>query len=104
MLPITVEVGHVRIILVGNGETALRRLGRLDEAGAGSLAVYAADPIPALVAAAGCRLRHRLPRAAEVAQAQLLFLADVSDPPAAEILRMAHAAGVMVNVEDDPGR
>ena len=104
MLPITVDLAHVRVILVGDGEAARRRLERLDEAGAALLEVYSANPIPALVAAAGLRLRGRLPRAPEVAQAQLVFLADVADPAAAEILRMARAAGVLVNVEDDPGR
>jgi precorrin-2 dehydrogenase / sirohydrochlorin ferrochelatase len=104
MLPITVDLGHVRVILVGGGEAACRRLDRLEEAGAGALEVYAADAIPALVEAAGGRLRRRLPRAPEVAQAQLVFLADVADPAAAEILRVARGAGALVNVEDDPRR
>ena len=45
MLPITVDVRRVRVLLVGDGEAACRRLERLDEAGAASLEVYAADPI-----------------------------------------------------------
>jgi precorrin-2 dehydrogenase/sirohydrochlorin ferrochelatase len=104
MLPITIDLAHVRILLVGDGEAARRRLERLDEAGAVAVEVYAADPIPALVEAAGRRLRRRLPKAAEIARAQLIFLAEVADPAAAEILHMARAAGVLVNVEDDPRR
>jgi precorrin-2 dehydrogenase len=104
MLPITVDLERVRVILVGEGAAARRRLERLDDAGAASLEVYAANPISSLVDVAGQRLRRRLPDASEVAQAQLVFLAEVPDPAAAEILRLARSAGALVNVEDDPRR
>lgn len=102
MLPITLDLRRVRVILVGDGEVAFRRLERLDEAGAVLLEVFAANPVPSMVEAAGRRLRHRLPRASEVARAQLVFLAGVHDPAAAEILHVARGAGALVNVEDDP--
>jgi precorrin-2 dehydrogenase / sirohydrochlorin ferrochelatase len=104
MLPITVDLNHIHVILVGDGKAACRRLVHLDEAGAASLEVYAADPIPALVAGAGRRLRRRLPNPRDAARAQLIFLAGVPDPAAAEILRVARGAGTMVSVEDDPRR
>jgi len=52
----------------------------------------------------GRRLRRRLPLSAEIVRAQLVFVAGVADPAAAEIRRTAQAAGVLVNVEDDRPR
>lgn len=101
MLPITVDLRSAHVILVGDREAACRRLEHLNAAGAGSLEVYAVNPIQALVEAAGKRLRRRLPCAAEIAMAQLVFLADVPDPAGVEILRLAHDAGRLVNIEDD---
>ena len=103
MLPITVDLAHIRVILVGEGRAACRRLALLDEAGAGALEVYAPSPDPALAAQAGARLFRRLPGAGEIARAQLVFLARLPEPVAMPIRQVATAAGVLVNVEDDRG-
>jgi precorrin-2 dehydrogenase / sirohydrochlorin ferrochelatase len=104
MLPITVDLTQIRVILVGDGATARRRLALLEEAGASALEIYAPAAEPALALSAGARLRRRLPLPAEIARAQLVFVAGVPDPAAAEIRRAAQAAGVLVNVEDDRQR
>jgi precorrin-2 dehydrogenase/sirohydrochlorin ferrochelatase len=104
MLPISVDLAQIRVMLVGNGAAARRRLALLDEAGAGSLEIYAPSPDPALALSAGARLQRRLPLAAEIARAQLVFVAGVPDPAAAEIRGAAQAAGVLINVEDDRRR
>jgi precorrin-2 dehydrogenase/sirohydrochlorin ferrochelatase len=104
MLPISVDLGQIRVMLVGGGKPALRRLRALEEAGAGALDIYAPDPEPALAAAAGARLRARFPTAAEIARTRLVFVAGAAESVAAEISRMARAAGVLVNVEDDRAR
>ena len=101
MLPISVDLTQIRVLLVGDGAAARRRLALLDEAGADALEIYAPCPDPALALAAGARLRRRLPLPAEIARAQLVFVAGVPDPVAAEIRRTAQAAGVLINVEDD---
>jgi precorrin-2 dehydrogenase / sirohydrochlorin ferrochelatase len=101
MLPISVDLAQIRVMLIGDGAAAARRLALLDEAGAENLGIYAPCPSPALALAAGERLRRRLPLAGEIAGAQLVFLAGVPDPAAGEICRVAKAAGVLVNVEDD---
>jgi precorrin-2 dehydrogenase / sirohydrochlorin ferrochelatase len=101
MLPISVDLAQIRVILVGDGAAAGRRLALLEEAGAEKLEIYAPCPDPALALAAGARLRRRLPLPAEIAQAHLVFLAGVPDPAAATIRRAARAAGVLINVEDD---
>jgi precorrin-2 dehydrogenase / sirohydrochlorin ferrochelatase len=101
MLPISVDLTQIRVVLVGDGAAARRRLALLDEAGAGALEIYAPCPDLPLAHAAGARLRRRLPLSAEIARAQLVFVAGVPDPAAAEIRRAAQAAGVLVNVEDD---
>jgi precorrin-2 dehydrogenase / sirohydrochlorin ferrochelatase len=104
MLPISVDLSQIRVVLVGDGSAARRRLALLEEAGADALEIYAPNPDPALTRAAGARLRRRLPLPAEIARAQLVFVAGVPDPGAAEIRRAARAAGVLVNVEDDRRR
>jgi precorrin-2 dehydrogenase len=104
MLPISVDLAHTRVMLVGDGAAARRRLALLNEAGAEMLEIYAPMPEPTLVQMAGSRLRRRLPRSSEVARAQLVFLAGVAEPIASEIRRVAESAGVLVNVEDDRGR
>ena len=102
MLPISVDLARVRVLLVGDGAMARRRLALLDEAGAAMLEIFAPDPEPVLAAArAGARLRRGLPLPTEIARAQLVFVAGVPEPVASDICRVAKAAGVLVNVEDD---
>jgi precorrin-2 dehydrogenase / sirohydrochlorin ferrochelatase len=101
MLPISVDLAQIHVMLVGSGEMACRRLALLDKAGAEELEIYASDPDPALAEMAGTRLRQRLPLPAEIARVQLVFVAGVAEPAAGEIRRVAKAAGVLVNIEDD---
>jgi precorrin-2 dehydrogenase len=102
MLPITIDLGRIGVILVGNGAAACRRLALLDEAGAAALAVYSPDAGSALADRAGDRLRRRWPNAAEIGRARLVFLAEVPDPPLTAIVMAARRGGALVNVEDDP--
>jgi precorrin-2 dehydrogenase / sirohydrochlorin ferrochelatase len=101
MLPITVDAARVRIALIGNGQAACRRLSLLDRAGATRVDVYADAPEPDLAAAAGDRLRQRLPSGKELVRAQLVFLAGVGEPRASQLRQIAESAGVLLNVEDD---
>jgi precorrin-2 dehydrogenase/sirohydrochlorin ferrochelatase len=102
MYPVLVDLGRVPALLVGDGPAAARRLAQLDEAGAARLSVYAPCPGPELRAAAGDRLVERLPDAAEIAAARLLFLADLPAADAAALADLAAAAGVLVHAEDRP--
>jgi precorrin-2 dehydrogenase / sirohydrochlorin ferrochelatase len=104
MLPISVDLAKIRVLLVGGGAAARRRLALLDEAGAAALDVYALEPGPELAELAGSRLHRRWPSPAAIARAQLVFVAGVPEPEASEICRVANAAGVLVNVEDDRRR
>jgi precorrin-2 dehydrogenase/sirohydrochlorin ferrochelatase len=104
MLPISVDLARLRVLLAGNGAAVRRRLARLDEAGAARLDVYAPNAGPDLAAAAGARLHRRLPAAAEVARAQLVFVCGLDAAATAAIRHAANAAGVLVNVEDDRAR
>ena len=100
MLPISLDLARLRLVLVGNGAAALRRLRLLDEAGARRLAIYADAPEPALAAAAGARLRRRLPSAASFEDADLVFVAGVEPSTADRLAGLARAAKALVNVED----
>ena len=48
MLPISVDLAQTRVMLVGEGAAACRRLKLLDEAGAASLDIFAPEPDPEL--------------------------------------------------------
>jgi precorrin-2 dehydrogenase/sirohydrochlorin ferrochelatase len=102
MLPLVLDLRRLSLILVGDDEAALRRLRLLDEAGAVALSVHAEAPSPALAAAAGRRLVRRLPTAAELAPARLVFISDGGAAYAAALAEAARAAGALVHVEDVP--
>jgi precorrin-2 dehydrogenase/sirohydrochlorin ferrochelatase len=102
MLPLVLDVSRLRLLLLGGGEAALRRLRLLEEAGARDVAVFAAAPTAQLAAAAGARLRRRWPSAEELAAAQLVFIADVPAVHCVAIARAARAAGAIVHLEDQP--
>ena len=102
MLPLVVDVTRVRMALIGNGARALRRLQLLDDAGAARLVVYAECPSDALADAASGRLVRRLPNAQELAEAQLVFIADPSPSQRADLAAVARAGGALVHVEDLP--
>jgi precorrin-2 dehydrogenase/sirohydrochlorin ferrochelatase len=104
MLPISLDLARLRVLLVGEGAAACRRLALLDEAGARALDVFAPEPVVELAELAGARLRRRWPHPGEVVEAHLLFVADAPEPVADDIGRVAQAAGILVNVEDDRRR
>jgi len=104
MLPMTLDLSHLRLALVGAGPAASQRLERLDMAGAAALTVYAPDARDALATLAGRRLVPRLPRADEFAGIQIAFIAGLAPAAAAAVAAQARAAGAIVHVEDAPER
>ena len=102
MLPLFIDVSRIRLVLAGNGRAAVKRLRLLAEAGAQDVAVFAAAPSPDLVEAAGAGLVRRWPTAAELARAQLVFIADPPPNIRATLAEQARAVGVLVHVEDAP--
>lgn len=102
MLPIALDLAHLRLALVGAGTAALRRLERLDAAGARALVVFAPQPASALRAQGGRRLVARMPTNDELAHAQVVFVAGLAAGDAMAIAQSARAAGAIVHVEDTP--
>lgn len=102
MLPLTLDLARLRLALVGAGAVALRRLERLDAAEARVLAVYAPQPSRVLAAQAGTRLMRRMPTDAELASAQIVFIAGLAAPLATTLAERARALGAIVHVEDVP--
>jgi len=100
MLPLVLDLARLRLALIGEGDAVLRRLRLLDEAGARDLTVYSAQPSPALQALAGKRLTRRLPSDADLAPAQLVFLAGLAPERRDELAKCAQAAGKIVHAED----
>ena len=83
MFPVTLDLAKVRILLVGRGPAALRRLEQLQEAGA--------------MQVEQC---FDMPRDTQIRQAHLVMVADMPDQEAALIAEKARAMGKLVNVED----
>lgn len=102
MLPLMLDLARLRIVLVGNGPAALKRLRLLEAAGAEALAVHADAPSTALAAAAGPRLRRFLPAAPDLAAAQLVFIADPAPEQRALLAAAVRVAGAILHVEDEP--
>lgn len=102
MLPMTLDLSRLRLALIGSGRAASQRLKRLDAAGASALTVYAPEASIALATLAGRRLVRRLPRANELADVQIAFIAGLAPAVATVIAAHARAAGAIVHVEDAP--
>ena len=100
MLPITLDISEAHIVLAGNGPAVLRRLLYLEAGGVGCLTVYSPHPDPDLKAAAGDRLRERLPGDADINGAMLVFVAGLDYAPSETIAIAARRHGALVNVED----
>jgi precorrin-2 dehydrogenase/sirohydrochlorin ferrochelatase len=100
MLPLGLDVARLAVVLIGRGEATVKRLALLDAADAGALTVFSDMPSPALTAAAGDRLRRRLPEPADLAGARLVLIAGIEIDRATELAALARRAGALVNVED----
>jgi precorrin-2 dehydrogenase / sirohydrochlorin ferrochelatase len=102
VLPLFIDVSRLKLVLVGNGDAACRRLRLLEEAGAEQIDVFAGAPSPLLAADAGARLVRRWPSREELARAQLVFVADAPPEMRVALSRAARLLGVLVHVEDEP--
>ena len=101
-LPLVMDVSRLKLILIGEGAAAERRLALLDAAGAADLTIYAEAPSAALALAAGRRLVTRWPTAPELAAARLVFISDRASPVASSLAELSRALGTLVHVEDAP--
>ena len=102
MLPLSLDLARLNLVLIGNGDSCLRRLRLLGEAGARSLTVFAAHPSPALLREAGPALRRQWPKRDELRGAQLVFIADIAEPQRTALAGLARSVGAILHVEDAP--
>jgi siroheme synthase-like protein len=100
LLPVALDLRRLSVALVGRGARAARRLKLLDEAGAARLTVYSDRPSQPLAERAGARLVDHLPRDADLAEADLVFVADLNEDEACAVAGRARALRRLVNVED----
>jgi len=100
MTPIVLDLSRVPVALIGRRRQAERRLALLDADGQADIRVFSDAPSDGLALAAGNRLARRLPTAADLAGLRLVFITDLDIEPAAELARLAHSQGALVNVED----
>ena len=102
MLPLSLDLARLNLVLIGTGEACLRRLRLLREAGARSVAVFSAKPSPALAREAGRQLHRHWPKRDELRGAQLVFIADVTEPQRTALAGLARSVGAILHVEDAP--
>ncbi|HLI20960.1 MAG TPA: NAD(P)-dependent oxidoreductase [Stellaceae bacterium] len=102
MLPLSLDLARLRLVLLGGDAACVSRLRWLEVAGARALSVYAARPSPALVEAAGARLKPHWPRLDDLRGAHLVFIADVPEPERSALAALAREAGAILHVEDEP--
>lgn len=99
MIPVYLDPSAAQIALIGRGALALKRLAWLEAGGARPI-VWSDAPSPELEIAAGERLQHRLPSAAELFGYQAIWIADLTAEESRPLAAAARAAHVLVNVED----
>jgi siroheme synthase-like protein len=102
MLPLSLNLARLNLVLIGNGDACLRRLRLLNEAGARSLAVFSANPSPALAKEASRQLRRHWPKRDELRGAQLVFITDIAEPQRTALAGLARSVGAILHVEDAP--
>ena len=100
MFPIVLDLGALKVALVGEGEAVLKRLTLLDDAGAAHVEVYSASPNAALRTRAGSRLKGERPSQAALEAAHLVLLAGLGEAEAETLAGIARKAGRLVNTED----
>lgn len=100
MIPISLDPAALRLGLAGRGQPALRRLEAVRRGGAKAVAVFSDDP--AVLAHADGQACCHLPSDGEVATLDVLWVAGLPCPDAAELAAVARAQRVLVNVEDRP--
>ncbi len=101
MFPLALDLSLVKVVLVGDGDAALKRLALLDASGDTSgLDVYSASPCAVLRERAGSRLKGERPSVEALEAAQIVFVAGIAEAEAAEIVAIARKAGRLVNAED----
>jgi uroporphyrin-III C-methyltransferase/precorrin-2 dehydrogenase/sirohydrochlorin ferrochelatase len=104
MLPAVLSLRERKCLVVGGGEVALRKVEGLLEAGS-RVTVVAPSPVPdleALAARADLTLERRVYRDGEAGGYRLVFAATDDAGTNRRVAGDAGAAGVFVNVADDP--
>lgn len=96
MIPVFINPGAVRILLVGRGPLLSRRLAGLLDLGARP-EVFADGPQDF-----DGPYTERLPSSSDFAAGQLVWIAGIDDAAAEDLATAARRAGALVNVEDRP--
>lgn len=103
MIPVMVDPEAVRVVVVGGGDAAVRRVSQLASAGVRDLAVFSPSPDQAMTEMLGIGLRKTLPGPEDFHGVSLAYVAGLDQETAGSVARTARAAGVLVNVEDMTG-
>lgn len=100
MFPIVLDPGALKLVLVGDGDAALKRLALIDAAGLMHVEVYSASPGSDLKERAGSRLKGERPTSEALEAAHLVLIAGLGNDEAEALAGAARKAGRLVNTED----
>lgn len=100
MLPIALNLDVITVGLAGRGKGVLKRLQKLDAAGATELTVFCDEPTDAIAKAAGDRLMTMLPTERAITELEILMVVDMPEDISTQLASIARRVGTLVNVED----
>ena len=102
MLPLMLDIKNTPVAIIGDGYAATMRLSLVDQSGAETVKVFAANPTDELRKLAGSRLVERLPTDREFTRAgfRVVYIGDMSEEEANPLVEKARQAGALVNVHD----
>ena len=102
MFPLMLDLSRATVFIIGAGYSLAARLSAMEDYGAATIRIFAADPSADAVALAGSRLVARWPTPADFAalHPRVVFIADIDDAAAAQWRTMAHTCGALVHVQD----
>ena len=98
--PVFLDIGGVRVLVVGGGRVALRKATALAQAG--GVITVVAPQVSAGFEAIGAQIERRPYRNGDVAGQQLVMIATNDPTVNAQVAGDARAAQVWVNSADDP--
>lgn len=97
MLPLALDIHHQKIIVVARGRPGQQRYELVHASGCERIVLYADEPWACETQAL---LYQRLPEAAELDGARVVFIAGFPREVAEPLAIAARARGILVNVED----
>jgi len=106
MFPIILNPEYTRFILIGNEFLTQKRLIGLRDANIRDIDIYAPAPchcmgeLAAEMKTLGARIHNRLPKKRELNKAHIVYIVDIDETKAKELVDYCRKKNILVNIED----